>query len=148
MVGMAEEKKEIETEDSHILTVFGSETDFDGELEFSDDLIITGKFRGNIKGSGNLEIAKNATCVVKKITAKSIVISGNLVGDIQAVESVEICNGGSVTGDIVANRIRIEDNVNFEGNVTMVKDMPDTDLFSTASAEYKSAFVLHSDTIE
>ena len=38
------------------LTVFGAETEFDGVLEFSDDLIITGKFTGKINATGNLEI--------------------------------------------------------------------------------------------
>ena len=42
------------------LTVFGAETEFDGVLEFSDDLIITGKFTGRINATGNLEIEKNA----------------------------------------------------------------------------------------
>lgn len=147
---MADEKQEIieNKNDNRILTVFGQETDFDGELEFSDDLIITGKFHGNIKGTGNLEIAKNAVCNVNTIIAKSVVISGTLVGNVKANESVEICNGGVVTGDIVTARIRIEDNVNFEGNVTMIEGLPDDDLFSTASSEYKSAFIMKSDIIE
>ena len=41
-----EEKKDIE--EKRTLTVFGPETDFDGVLEFSDDLIITGRFNGKI----------------------------------------------------------------------------------------------------
>ena len=46
------------------LTVFGPETEFDGVLEFSDDLIITGKFNGKIKATGNLEVSKEAVCTV------------------------------------------------------------------------------------
>ena len=42
------------------LTVFGEDTDFDGELEFSDDLIISGKFSGKIKSSGDLLVKKTA----------------------------------------------------------------------------------------
>ena len=38
------------------LTVFGQETEFDGVLEFSDNLVITGKFHGTINASGDLEI--------------------------------------------------------------------------------------------
>ena len=30
------------------ITVFGSETEFDGTLEFRDSLVITGKFSGKI----------------------------------------------------------------------------------------------------
>ena len=54
------------------ITVFGEETEFDGVLEFSDRLVITGKFSGKINApSGDLEIAKNAVCKVDKIDANS-----------------------------------------------------------------------------
>ena len=130
------------------LTIFGPETEFDGVLEFSDDLIITGKFTGRIKSTGNLDIAKDAICAVEKISAKSIIISGSVKGDIEASERVEICNGGSVKGDIVTARIRIENNVDFEGQITMLDKLPEENLFSVASDEYKQAMVLRTDIIE
>ncbi len=135
-------------EEKRTLTVFGPETEFDGVLEFSDDLIITGKFNGRIKSTGNLEIAKDAICDVEKITAKSIVIAGSVTGDMEASERVEICRGGSVIGDIVTARLRIEDNVEFEGQITMLDSIPDENLFSSASTEYKQAMVLRTDVIE
>ncbi len=144
---MADEKKDFD-EEKHTLTVFGPETEFDGALEFSDDLIITGKFNGRIKATGNLEIAKDAVCTVEKMSASSIVISGSVTGDVEASERVEICSGGSVTGDITTARIRIENNVNFEGQITMLDTEPEENLFAVSSAEYKSAMVLRSDVIE
>lgn len=135
-------------EEKRTLTIFGPETEFDGVLEFSDDLIITGKFNGRIKATGNLEIAKGAVCTVEKMSAKSIVISGAVTGDVEASERVEICSGGSVAGDISTARLRIENNVNFEGQVTMLDKLPEENLFSSASAEYKQAMVLRSDVIE
>ncbi|MBQ1628457.1 MAG: polymer-forming cytoskeletal protein [Treponema sp.] len=135
-------------EERKTLTVFGPETEFDGVLEFSDDLIITGKFNGRIKATGNLEISKDSICTVEKISARSIVISGSVTGNIEASERVEICNGGSVIGDIVTARLRIENNVNFEGQITMLDKIPEEDLFASASAEYKQAMVLRTDIIE
>lgn len=149
MIDMADEKAKNSIDDEkRTLTVFGPETEFDGVLEFSDDLIITGKFNGRIKATGNLEVAKDAVCTVEKMSASSIVISGAVTGDIEASERVEICSGGSVTGDITTARIRIENNVNFEGEITMLDKEPDENLFTVASAEYKSAMVLRSDVIE
>ncbi len=145
---MADLKKKNYDEEKRTLTVFGPETEFDGVLEFSDDLIITGKFNGRIKATGNLEIAKDAICTVEKISAKSIVISGSVTGDLEGSERVEICSGGSVRGDISTARIRIESNVDFEGQVSMLDATPEEDLFSVASAEYKGAMVLRSDVIE
>ena len=54
------------------LTVFGQETEFDGVLEFTDNLVITGKFKGEIRATGDLEIEKGAVCDVEKMTASSI----------------------------------------------------------------------------
>lgn len=127
------------------LTVFGQETEFDGILEFTDNLVITGKFNGEIKASGDLEIEKTAVCKVDKMSANSITISGNVTGDIEAPERVEMCAGSIVHGNVVTGRIRIADDVDFEGQISMIDNVPDINLFSVASDEYKKALVLKSD---
>ena len=127
------------------LTVFGQETEFDGILEFTDNLVITGKFSGEIKATGDLEIEKGAVCDVKKMTANSIVISGTVTGDIDASERVEMCTGSVVRGDVKTARIRIAEDVEFEGQITMLEKEPESNLFEVASQEYKNALLLKSD---
>ena len=132
------------------ITVFGEETEFDGVLEFSDRLVITGKFSGKINApSGDLEIAKNAACKVSTIDANSIIVAGGDVqGDMNAAERVEICSGSKVSGNITTARIRIANNVEFSGDVNMLEKEPDVDLFSVASSEYKQTMIIHSDVIK
>ena len=132
------------------ITVFGEETEFDGVLEFSDRLVITGKFSGKINAhSGDLEIAKNAVCRVDKIDANSIIIAGGDVnGDMNAAERVEICSGSKVIGNITTAKIRIAKDGELSGDVRMHGKEPDVDLFSVASAEYKQAMIIHSDVIK
>ena len=132
------------------ITVFGEETEFDGVLEFSDRLVITGKFCGKINApSGDLEIAKNAACKVSTIDANSIIVAGGDVqGDMNAAERVESCSGSKVSGNITTARIRIANNVEFSGDVNMLEKEPDVDLFSVASSEYKQAMIIHSDVIK
>ena len=72
------------------LTVFGEQTFFEGSLRYTDNLVITGKFKGDIKSTGNLEIAKTATCDVKSIEAKDITIAGNVKGNITAESRIEM----------------------------------------------------------
>ena len=130
-------------------TTIGSETEFDGVLEFKDKLIITGKFTGKINApTGNLEIAKNATCNVENITASSIVVSGTVKGNMNASERVEICSGSIVESDITTARIRIANNVDFNGQVSMLEKEPEVNLFSVASSEFKQAMIIHSDVIK
>ena len=131
------------------ITVFGAETEFNGTLEFTDRLVITGKFSGIINApQGDLQIAKKAVCEVNRIDANSVVISGNVTGDIFARERVEICSGSVVESDISTSRIRIASNVDYSGQVTMLDDEPGVDLFSVASDEYKNAVFVHSDVVK
>lgn len=131
------------------ITVFGPETEFDGILEFNDKLVLTGKFTGKIIApNGDLHIAKNAVCNAEKIEARSIVVSGSVKGDLFASERVEICSGSVVDSNISTARIRIAKNVEFSGEIDMMEDEPDIDLFSVASSEYKKALVVRSDLIK
>lgn len=130
------------------ITIFGTETEFNGTLEFSDKLVIAGTFNGKIKApEGELEIAKNAACEVEEIEAKSIVISGNIKGNMYASERVEICSGSSVESDITTARFRIANNVEYKGQVSMLEKEPDVDLFSVASSDFKQAMLIHSDIV-
>lgn len=132
------------TKETTNVTVFGQETEFDGVLEFTDNLIITGKFKGTIKATGTLEIDKTAECEVDTMAASSVVVSGKVKGNIEGTERVELCNGSSVSGDIKTSRLRIADNVDFVGQVSMIEGEPSGDIFTLASEEFKSALVLKS----
>lgn len=130
------------------ITVFGSETEFDGVLEFTDRLVITGKFNGKIEApEGDLEIAKSADCHVDSIKTNSIVISGNVEGTIEAEERVEICSGSTVKSDITTSRFRIASNVEYTGQVRMLEKEPESDLFSVASNEFKQSMIVKADRI-
>lgn len=126
------------------ITVFGQETEFDGVLEFSDNLVITGKFHGTINATGDLEIEKSAVCSVDVMKAESIVVSGQVKGNIEARERIELCGGSKVSGDLKTARLRISDGVEFDGNVTMLEDTSTKDLFSVASDEFKKSLVIQS----
>ncbi|MCR5725530.1 MAG: polymer-forming cytoskeletal protein [Treponema sp.] len=136
---MADEKEKKNT------TVLGQETVFDGVIEFTDNLVITGTFKGTIKAVGDLEIDKTGICDVDEMFANSIVVSGKITGNIHAPERVELCNGCAVRGTIETGRLRIADNVDFEGKVSMIDSVPDVDLFSVVSEEYKQGLILKSD---
>ncbi|MCQ2576731.1 MAG: polymer-forming cytoskeletal protein [Treponema sp.] len=131
------------------ITVFGKETEFEGNLEFTDRLVITGKFTGKINApKGDLEIAKNAVCNVESIETSSIVISGTVKGDMKASERVEICSGSFVDSNIETARFRIANNVEYNGQVSMIDKEPEVDLFSVASSEFKQSMLIHSDVVK
>ena len=123
-------------------TYFGQETEFDGVLEFSDSLVIAGKFHGTIKNSGDLEIDKSGVCTVDDMTVKSLVVSGKVSGSMHVEKRTEFCSGSVVSGDLDTPALRIADDVEYEGQVTMLEKQPEKDLFSDSSAEFKNALVM------
>jgi cytoskeletal protein CcmA (bactofilin family) len=119
-------------------TVFGTETEFSGELDFTDNLVITGTYNGTIKSGGNLEIAKSAVCTVDIIKTNTIVVSGQVTGNIESPARLEMKSGCKITGDITTSRLKIADNVDFYGQVTMLDDDVETpDIFTLTPPEYK-----------
>lgn len=119
-------------------TKFGLETDFNGELEFTDNLVITGKFAGTINATGNLFIDAKSVCQVDSITADTVVIRGQVSGNITAPSCVEMKNGSKIFGNVTTKKLRIEDGVDFSGQVTMFEVEEDTpDIFSMSAQEYK-----------
>lgn len=124
------------------ITVCGPETEFDGIMEFSTRLVIMGKFNGTIRSKGVLEIDKVGVCTVDKMEAVDVIVSGAVTGDICAERHLEMKSGSSVHGNISAARLRICDNVDFEGQVTMVNNPSIPDIFSMDGADYKDTLQL------
>lgn len=123
------------------VTVLGEETSFDGFLSFKDNLVITGKFSGTIESDGNLEIAKTAVCDVDSMSASVIVVSGSVKGNIAADQKLEMQSGSKISGDITTKKLRIAQNVDFKGKVSMLEDEGSVDVFSLSPAEYKQALL-------
>lgn len=121
-------------------TVLGHETVFSGHLKFQDELSIKGHFSGSIDGLGNLDIEKDAVCTADFIKIQSLKLKGELEGNVSAIDQVELCSGAKMTGNISAAKLKIADEVNFEGSVTMIRDNAgvDADFFSLDAKDIKT----------
>jgi cytoskeletal protein CcmA (bactofilin family) len=91
-----------------------------GDLVFSDpvNLRINGNFKGNLKTKGVLAIGKEAS-VNANIRGEKVVISGQVVGNISATDSINLTSGAYVKGDIKTPRLAIEAGAKFNGNSDM-----------------------------
>ncbi len=92
-----------------------------GEVTGSESLYIDGRVEGTINLSGNrVTIGRNGV-VSANINAREIVIIGKVRGNLTASDRVDIRNEGSLTGDVVAQRISIEDGAYFKGGIDIRK---------------------------
>jgi cytoskeletal protein CcmA (bactofilin family) len=90
-----------------------------GELNGSEDLAIEGQVEGKIELRQNvLTIGPNGK-IKAQIFAKSVVILGEVTGNVTASEKVEIRDNGSVDGDIAAPRVAIAEGAHFRGSIDM-----------------------------
>jgi cytoskeletal protein CcmA (bactofilin family) len=92
-----------------------------GELSGSEDLYIDGQVEGTIElREHHLTVGPNGR-VQANINAKEVVIQGTVKGNVRAIDRVEIRKSGSLTGDIVAARVVIEDGAFFKGSIDIQK---------------------------
>lgn len=92
-----------------------------GELSGSESLYIDGKVEGTINLPGNrVTVGRNGQ-VAANILAREIVVLGKVRGNCQASDRVDIRSEGSLTGDVIAARISIEDGAFFKGGIDIRK---------------------------
>ena len=90
-----------------------------GELNGSEDLTIEGQVEGKIELKDHvLTIGPNGK-IKAQVFAKALIVLGEVNGNVNATDRVEIKDGGSVDGDIVAPRVAIADGAHFRGSVDM-----------------------------
>ena len=103
-----------------------------GELSGSEDLTIEGRVDGKIELRNHvLTIGSNGR-ITAQVAAKSIVVLGQVKGNLSATEKVDIRESGSVEGDIVAPRVAIADGSHFRGSIDMQRTEPSVPKVGTA----------------
>jgi cytoskeletal protein CcmA (bactofilin family) len=92
-----------------------------GEVSGSESLYIDGKVEGAINLPGNrVTVGRNGQ-VAANIMAREVVVLGKVRGNVQASDRVDIRSEGSLTGDVAAARISIEDGAYFKGGIDIRK---------------------------
>ncbi len=106
-------------EGEKVETVLSNTTSFNGELKFSSSLKIEGDFKGKIISEGHLIIGENAK-IRANIKAHSIVIAGEVKGDVEAYDRLEMLPTGKLYGNIKTKKLKMADGVIFEGSCEML----------------------------
>ena len=92
-----------------------------GEINGSESLYIDGKVEGSVNLPGNrVTVGRNGQ-VAASITAREIVVLGKVRGNVTATDRVDIRAEGSLSGDVAAARISIEDGAFFKGGIDIRK---------------------------
>ena len=93
-----------------------------GELTANEDLTIEGRVEGKIELRQHVLTIGVHGKVKSEILAKSVIIIGEVDGNIVATDKVDIRNAGSVDGDIVSPRVAIAEGAHFRGSIDMQRE--------------------------
>ena len=114
-----------------------------GELNGSEDLTVEGHVEGRIELKDHvLTIGPNGK-IKAQVFAKAVIVLGEVNGNVTASEKVDIRDGGSVDGDIIAPRVAIAEGAHFRGSVDMQRkggqQQPQADKSSKQAAVSQSS---------
>lgn len=98
-----------------VLALLGKDTNFEGKLTFEGTVRIDGHFEGEITAVGNLIVGRSAM-VNADVKISCILISGEVHGNIQATQSIEILPQGHICGTIEAPKIVVHEGALLQGH--------------------------------
>ena len=104
-----------------------------GEVKGSEDLIIDGRVEGTVTLSESRLTVGPSANVAADLTAKDILILGQVQGNIVATGRVELRAGSTVEGDVHALRLAVEENAVFRGKVDLTQGAKASDSVPVSS---------------
>ena len=102
-------------------SILGPELEIHGDVKVSGSLLIYGKIFGNIQSTGAVRTASGSQ-VKGNITAREVTIGGMVDGDVDVDKKVILGNSSSLTGNLKAATLTIEEGAKFEGVCNMAKN--------------------------
>jgi cytoskeletal protein CcmA (bactofilin family) len=116
-----------------------------GEITASEPVYIDGKIEGSLHVTDQRVTIGRYGSVVANIEAKEVVIMGSVKGNIHCTDRLDIRSEGSLVGDVVSQRISVEDGAVLKGSVevrtgSQKQDKPQTQaLVKTSEPEKPKA---------
>jgi cytoskeletal protein CcmA (bactofilin family) len=97
-----------------------------GKIVAKEDLYVDGDMEGTIESQENkVTIGPNGR-VQASITAREVIILGQVQGNVETSDKVDIRRDAKLVGDIMTSRISIEDGALFKGSIDIKKAEPRT----------------------
>ncbi len=103
---------------SDLNALLGRGSEFEGKLTFDGTVRIDGKFNGSIVTKDVLVIGEGAV-VTAEIECGTIIVHGQIIGNVKARVGVELHSPARVKGNIEAPSLMMDKGVTFDGQTKM-----------------------------
>jgi cytoskeletal protein CcmA (bactofilin family) len=107
-------------EEEEVRAFLGKGAEFNGKLMFNGSVRIDGDFKGSIFGNGTLVIGEGAE-IEADIRVDSVMVSGEMRGQIDVKKKIRIYSTGKVMGDLNTPVFSVEEGAFFEGTCHMIR---------------------------
>ena len=99
----------------------GKSVSIKGQILSREDLVIDGEIEGSVEAPDHRVTVGPNGRVNAGIRAKEIVVVGSIIGNVEAVDKIDIRKEAKLVGDIKTARIMIEDGAYFKGSIDILK---------------------------
>jgi cytoskeletal protein CcmA (bactofilin family) len=110
-----------------------------GEVSGTESLYVDGQIEGTVDFAGHVVTVGSKGSVAATINAREVVILGKVQGNVQCTDRLELRSQGSLTGDVVTQRISVEDGAILKGGVQVRAVEQKTDKSQQSKAKQASA---------
>lgn len=125
-------------DDISINTILGHGSAITGNIKINGFVRIDGDIDGNLETDGNIIIGENAR-IRGNIKAKSAIVGGIVLGNIETSQSIKILSTAAVVGDMISYKVQVEQDAIIHGHFISIKD---EQRFLKISGEYLQAVAI------
>ncbi len=90
-----------------------------GDLTGNEDMVIEGKVEGKVDLPNNQLTVGADGSVKANINAKSVVIVGHVIGNVNGLERVELQATGKLDGDVISPKLIVAEGAHLNGGIQM-----------------------------
>ena len=109
-------KTEIRTAEGHgAETIIGTGVTFTGEIKSGGDIYIAGEVKAASESKSAVVVNQGAN-VEADISARTLLVHGNLKGNVTASLSLEVGETGRLTGGVIAGAVKVAEGGILEGS--------------------------------
>lgn len=104
------------------MATIGATVSIQGEISAEEDLLIEGRVKGTIKLKKNTLTIGSQGNVDAEVHAHTILVDGQVRGDLYASERISIRSSARIEGNLLAPRMSLEEGARFRGTIDMDPD--------------------------
>lgn len=99
-------------------TIIGAETSIKGAIHSQRSIRIEGSLEGEVNSQGEVFIGEKSK-IKANIIGRNVIVAGEVIGNIEAIKSLQILKTGKVYGNISGDQLNIEEGGIYKGKVNM-----------------------------